>query len=233
MKPSPHPYPQLISLAVHEVRTPASVVGGYLRMLQSDQDPPMNERQLRMIDQAARSCERLVAIVAELSEIGKLDSGLIAMAQQPVDLFALIEDAGAGVPEGADRNVRLALGGPSCGASIAGDAGRLRAAFDAVFRAILREKPGPAVVVAERRRETRDGREFAVIIVADEGHAQEARDSEPGAFDDMRGGLGLVLPLARRVIERHGGDIWAPAAPAHHEAGDHGVHGSAVISFPL
>ena len=233
MKPSSHPYPELISLAVHEFRTPASVVGGYLRMLQSDQDPPMSERQLRMIDQAANSCERLVAIVAELSEIGKLDSGLITMAQQPVDLFALIEDAGVGVTEGSDRNVRLALSGPSSGASIAGDAGRLRAAFDAVFRAILREKPGPAVVVAERRRETRDGREFAVIIVADEGHAQEARDSEPGAFDDMRGGLGLVVPLARRVIERHGGDIWAPAAPAPHEAGAHGVHKSAVISFPL
>lgn len=233
MKPSSHPYPELISLAVHEFRTPASVVGGYLRMLQSDQDPPMNERQLRMIDQAARSCERLVALVAELSEIGKLDSGLIAIAQQRVDLFALIEDAGAAVPDANDRDVRLTLGGPSSGAPISGDAGRLRAAFDAVFRAILREKPGPAVVVAERRRETRDNREFAVVIVADEGRVQEVRDSEPGTFDDMRGGLGLVLPLARRVIERHGGDIWSPAASTDADGADHGVHGSAVISFPL
>ena len=31
-------YPKLISLAVHELRTPASVVGGYLRMLQRDTD---------------------------------------------------------------------------------------------------------------------------------------------------------------------------------------------------
>ena len=154
------------------------------------------------------------------------------MAQQPVDLFALIEDAGVGVTEGADRNVRLALSGPSSGAPISGDAGRLRAAFDAVFRAILREKPGPAVVVAERRRETRDNREFAVIIVADEGRVEQARDSEPGVFDDMRGGLGLVLPLARRLIERHGGDIWSPAASTHADGAEHGV-GSAVISFPL
>ena len=228
-----NPYPELISLAVHEFRTPASVVGGYLRMLQSDQDPPMSERQLRMIDQAANSCERLVAIVAELSEIGKLDSGLITMAQQPVDLFALIEDAGAAVPDANDWDVRLTLGGPSSGAPITGDAGRLRAAFDAVFRAILREKPGPAVVIAERRRETRDGRDFAVIVIADEGHVQEARDSERGVFNDLRGGLGLVLPLARRVIERHGGDIWSPAAASPADGGDHGVHGSAVISFPL
>ncbi len=226
-------YPPLLSLAVHEFRTPASVVGGYLRMLQSDQDPPMSERQLRMIDQAAKSCERLVALIAELSEIGKLDGGLIAIAQQPVDLFTLIEEAGAGVPASDDRDVRLTLSGPSSGAPITGDAGRLRATFDAVFRAILREKPGPVVVVAERRRETRDGREFAVVIVADEGHVQEVRDSVPGTFDDLRGGLGLVLPLARRVIERHGGDIWSPAATAPADEGGHGAHGSAVISFPL
>ena len=31
-------YPRLMSLAVHEFRTPASVVGGYLRMLQRDGD---------------------------------------------------------------------------------------------------------------------------------------------------------------------------------------------------
>src|SRR5471032_1323401 len=90
--PSNNPYPPLLSLAVHEFRTPASVVGGYLRMLQGDQEPPMSERQRRMIDQAAKSCERLVTIVAEMSEIGKIDSGEIVMAQQPLDVFALTEE---------------------------------------------------------------------------------------------------------------------------------------------
>ena len=66
MDSSKNPYPPLLSLAVHEFRTPASVVGGYLRMLQKDQDPPMSERQRRMIDEAEKSCARLVAIVAEL-----------------------------------------------------------------------------------------------------------------------------------------------------------------------
>src|SRR5918912_1241470 len=52
-------YPQLLSLAVHELRTPASVVGGYLRMLQRDTEPAMSERQRRMIDEAEKSCQRL------------------------------------------------------------------------------------------------------------------------------------------------------------------------------
>ena len=228
-----NPYPPLLSLAVHEFRTPASVVGGYLRMLQSDQDPPMSERQHRMIEQAAKSCERLVAIVAELSEIGKFDGAEIALAQEPLDLFALIEDVAGQEQEGRDRDVQLTLAGPSSGAPITGDAGRLRTAVDAVLRAILREKPGPNVVVAERRREMRDGREYASLIVADQGRVQAALDSEPGGFDDMRGGLGLALPLARRIIEAHGGRIWSPASPGHADGTDAAAHGSAIISFPL
>jgi signal transduction histidine kinase len=233
--PSNNPYPPLLSLAVHEFRTPASVVGGYLRMLQKDQDPPMSERQRRMIDEAEKSCARLVAIVAELSDIGKLDSGATKLAQQPLELFSLIEKVADLVHKAEERDVHLKLIGPSNGANISGDASRLRTAFDAIFRAILREKPGPTTVVAERRESILDGRPSAVVIIADEGRVQEAYDREPAPFDDKRGGLGLALPLARRVIEGHGGRIWSPAAVASggEDRTDPLARGSVVISFPL
>src|SRR3954465_3808057 len=120
--------PQLLSLAVHEFRTPASVVGGYLRMLQRDSDPPLSERQRRMIDEAEKSCARLVAIVAELSDIGKLDAGTVKLAQQPVDLFSLAQKVADLVHEARDRDVQLKTSGPSDGAAITGDATRLHAA---------------------------------------------------------------------------------------------------------
>ena len=234
MDPSNNPYPPLLSLAVHEFRTPASVVGGYLRMLQKDQEPPMSERQRRMIDEAEKSCARLVAIVAELSDIGKLDSGIIKLAQQPIDLFSLIGKVAELVHEAKERDVELKLIGPSDHANIMGDAGRLHTAFDAIFRAILREKPGPTTVVAERRFDTRDGQSAALLIVADEGRVQEAYDREPGAFDDKRGGLGLALPLARRIIESHGGRVWSPAnTSGNADAPDPLARGSVIISFPV
>src|SRR5438445_2360244 len=98
-------YPQLLSLAVHEFRTPASVVGGYLRMLQRDTDAPFSERHRKMIDEAEKSCARLVALIAELSDVGKLDSGAIALARQPLDLFALVADVAEHVQEAKDREV--------------------------------------------------------------------------------------------------------------------------------
>jgi signal transduction histidine kinase len=227
-------YPPLISLAVHELRTPASIVGGYLRMLQKDQEPPMSERQRRMIDEAEKSCARLVGMIAELSEIGKLDSGALKLAHQPLDFFEIVGQVADLVHEASDRDVKLRLSGPSDGARLTGDATRLRAAIDGIFRAILREKAGPSTVIAERRLETRDGRPCAILIVAEDGCVQEAYARESADFDDGRGGLGLALPLARRVIEGHGGRLWAPANTSGvSDSPDPLARGSAVLSFPL
>jgi len=230
-------YPQLLSLAVHEFRTPASVVGGYLRMLQRDPEARLTERQRKMVDEAEKSCGRLVALIGELSEISKLDAGLIALARQPLDLFALVGEVAELVQEAKDRDVRLEVRGDAAGARVAGDATRLRTAFDAIFRAILREKPGPATVVADRRLDSRGGSTSAVVVVAEESGVQTAYERTPGPFDEKRGGLGLALPLARRVIEGHGGRVWSPA-PADGAAGgdtavDLLVRGSAIVSLPV
>jgi K+-sensing histidine kinase KdpD len=218
--------PQLLSLAVHELRTPASVVGGYLRMLQRDSDQPLSERQRRMVDEAEKSCARLVSLIAEMSDIGKLDSGAIALARQPIDLFALVADVAEHVHEARDRDVHLALAGDAAAAPIVGDAARLRSAFDAIFRAILREKTGPTTVVADRRRTRVDDRRYAVIVVAESESVQAAYEAPAGAFDDRRGGLGLALPLARRVLEGLGGRVWSPAP-------DHLARGSVLVALPL
>jgi signal transduction histidine kinase len=230
MPPSKEIYPPLLSLAVHEFRTPVSVVSGYLRMLQGDAGGPLTERQRHMIDEAEKSCKRLVAFIAELSDIGKLDDGQVVLAVQPLDLFALVGEVAPRVEESRDRGVALEVRGDA-EAPISGDATRLKNAVDALFRAVLREKNGPCTVVAERRREVRDGTDCAVIVVAEEANLQEVYTSTPGVFDEKRGGLGLALPLARRVIEGHGGRIWSPAL---REGADHALaRGSVVISMPV
>jgi signal transduction histidine kinase len=232
--PTVENYPQLLSLAVHEFRTPASVVGGYLRMLLRDAEP-LAPRQRKMIEEAEKSCARLVAMIAEMSDIGKLDAGIITLARQPVEFAALLADVAEHVHEARDRGVRLIVRDDRSGAAMNGDATRLRTAFDAIFRAILREKAGPATVVADRRRAAIDGRAHTIVVVADAESVQEAYERPAGPFDEKRGGLGLALPLARRVVEGHGGRIWSPApAPGSSDnAGDALSRSSAIVALPL
>jgi signal transduction histidine kinase len=195
-----------------------------------------------MIDEAEKSCARLVALIAELSDIGKLDSGGVTLGHERLDLFALISDVAGLVQEGRDREVSLEVRGEGC-AELMGDRSRLRDAFSAVFRGILREKSGPARVVVDRRRERKDGASFALVVVADEASVQTAYEQAASPFDERRGGLGLALPLARRVIEGHGGTIWSPqpaGAPGERrgeglpaERNDAVARGSAIVRLPI
>ena len=221
-------YSRLLSLAVHEFRTPASVVGGYLRMLQRDGDAPLSDRQRKMIDEAEKSCARLVALIGELSEISKLDGGTAPFKDEPVDLFQLVREVADGVHEAGERDVHLSVRGEESGARVTADPMRLQAAFTAFFRAILREQPGQATVVADCRHA--DGG-AAVIVVARDTDVQLAYEAPREAFDEKRGGLGLIVPIACRIVARYGGTVWSPALAGQSESGLTG-RSALIISFP-
>ena len=216
-------WPEFLSLAVHEFRTPASVVSGYLRMLQNDETAPLSERQRKMVSEAEKSCARLVALIAEMNEVSKLDAGLITLGLERLDVFTMVADVAKDVHEAQDREVRLEVRGTPDGATMMGDGPRLRQAFSAVFRAILREQAGACTVVVDRRLDDRTAGGSVIIVVAEEGSVQAAYESAPAAFDETRGGLGLALPLARRVIEGHGGRLSSPAGAVE--------RGTAIITF--
>jgi signal transduction histidine kinase len=212
-------YPALISLAVHELRTPANVVWGYLKMLKHDGQSTLGVRERHLVDEAEKSCARLAEVMTELNDVGKLDAGQAPMARRQVDFFGLVSEAAAGLHEGRDRGVRVDVRGPSTGAGIEGDPDRIRQALAAVIRSVLREQPGPCTIVVDRQRTTMASTNTAVVIVADEARVQG--DAGSAAFDDKRGGLGLALPIARRVIEAHGGRLRSRA------------DGGVTISVPL
>lgn len=200
-----------LSLVVHELRTPANVVGGYLRMLQHDAEG-LSERQRKMVDEAERSCQRLVAMIAELSEIQKLDADIIQLVQEPFDLFPLVQRIVDEMKRREEFEVGIELRGPSEGAPIRGDAARLESALSGILRAVLRELPPPTTVIVNRQIDARQKRS-AVIAIAEKGALADAHTDNGIPFDEKRGGLGLAVPLARRIVERHGGSVFSPEGP--------------------
>jgi signal transduction histidine kinase len=219
--------PEALSLAVHELRTPVTVVAGYLRMLLREQAGPLTTKQQKILEEADRSCGRIAALVAEMGELGKLESGHVAMAKHELDIRGLLLDLAANMHEGRDRNVRLEVHGIDQPVLVTGDRVRLAAALTALMQAALRERGAPGVVRAQCSVATDTEPGWVVLAFGDEsvvGHLAAAAQRAP-AFDEWRGGLGLVLPIARRVIEAHGGTLWS-ADGAH-------ARGASALRLPL
>lgn len=204
-------FPQALSLAVHELRTPVTVASGYLRMLIREQAGPITDKQRKMLEEADKSCARIGTLIAEMSELGKLEAGEVTVPSVPFDLSALIAELATNMHEGEDRGVRLDVRA-SRPVMVAGDRTRLAAALTALMHAALRERGEPGVIVVECSTLPDTNQTWAIVAIGDETITRSLTDAAratPPPFDEWRGGLGLALPIGRRVIEAHGGALWS------------------------
>src|SRR5512145_288012 len=101
--PTDPKWPRLLSLSVHEFRTPITVVAGYIRMLLKDRAGVLNDQQRRLLEEAEKSCGRLSGLLAEMSDLSNLEAGTGTFNRNTVDLPSLLQEAVAELPEVPDR----------------------------------------------------------------------------------------------------------------------------------
>ena len=203
---------RVLALAVHEFRTPLTVVAGYMRMLLKDRAGPLSDQQRRLLEEAEKSCGRLSALVAEMSDLAQLEASTAAFNRSEVDLRSLLADSIAALPQLIDHQVEVELSVGNEPAMVKGDAVRLKAAFSALLGALRRELVNSNRLLVRLSRRSHGGGPTSWIAIADETHIAELEAADPetlGVFDEWRGGVGLSLPVARRVIAAHGGGIWS------------------------
>src|SRR6478672_11482249 len=86
-------WPKILSLSVHEFRTPLTVVAGYIRMLLKERAGPLSDQQRRLLEEAEKSCARLSALVNEVSELSNLEARTAPFNRQRTDLNPLLRAA--------------------------------------------------------------------------------------------------------------------------------------------
>jgi signal transduction histidine kinase len=223
---------ELISLIAHEVRSPAAVVAGYLRLLlKSAQESPFGpERKIpeaarNMIEEANRSCGRLLGLVHELGDLAGLEESDALRSPARVRIFSLCDEVvRAAAMEGSA--VTFSCADTDRRAVVSGDARRLKQALATLVAVVLREHGArPLEVYGFASRE--HGSSRAVIAFGEQGIAARPAAilaSQAAAFNRWRGGTGISLPIAYRIIQAHGGSIWSLPEKSH---------AACAVSLPL
>lgn len=219
-------WPRLLGLAVHELRTPITVVAGYIRMLLKERAGAITDPQRRLLEEAEKSCGRLSALVSEMSDLSSLEGGTAALNRGSLDLTALLQEVIAALPALPDREVAVELQAASATSPIHADATRLRNALTSLVLALRREVITTDRLIVRVRRTNGSEPPGYRVAVADASTIDAIDDAEPGSlerFDEWRGGSGLSLAIARRIIAQHGGSL--RAAPG-------GTAAAAIIFVP-
>lgn len=217
---------RFVSDASHELRAPLTVIQGNLEFLRRHPDVPARERS-QVLGDAEREAKRMTRLVAELLTLARGDAG-VPILQTPVELEVVLLEAFHEAQHLA-HGLLLELGGLES-AQIEGNEDRIKQLLLILLdNALKYSQDGDTVRLSLRRS---DG--CAEIRVCDEGlgiselHLPHVFDrfyrADP-ARGRNDGGFGLGLPIARWIVESHGGEIWLESQV--------GVGTAAVVRLPL
>jgi len=200
----------------YEFRTPLTSIGGFAELLQSGLGGELSASGREYVEAILTSVSRLASQIEDVLDLTQSEAGMLPLAQQGIDLFPFVTRV---VQERAARllsgKLTLDLRGNASAGRISGDPRRLaRALGHLIDNAIAATPEGGRILVELSRRRVK-GQSWARIVVSDNGTGVDQatlaraldgrRLSADGKSVDRRHGLGL--PLARQLIEAHGGRI--------------------------
>jgi len=83
---------EFISLASHQLRTPATGVKQYIGMMLEGYAGRLSKQQKAFLQKAYDSNEREIVIINDLLQVAQVDAGKVTLRKQPTDVVALVED---------------------------------------------------------------------------------------------------------------------------------------------
>ncbi|MGD0611670.1 MAG: HAMP domain-containing sensor histidine kinase [Anaerolineales bacterium] len=225
-----HSKSNFISLTAHELKTPLTLIEGYTTMMRDvikdNHSAEMNE----LIDGVNTGIRRLRTLVDDIIDVSLIDNNLLNLNFQPVWLHQLLTMLQSElIGSIASRKQLLELRPfPGSDQMIFADPERLYQTFrNLLINAVKYTPDGGKIIV--------DGRilpGFLEVTVSDSGIGISPEDQElifekfgqlgnaslhsSGKTKFKGGGPGLGLPIARGIIEAHGGAIWVES-PGHNE----------------
>jgi PAS domain S-box-containing protein len=207
---------EFLSRMSHELRTPLNAILGFTQLLEIDTP---SASQAESIGHISRAGQHLLALINEVLDIARIESGHLALAPEAVDLPPFIREAVAVIrPLAENHGIDLTID-PSCevARAIFADLQKLKdVLLNLLANAVKYNRPEGRVIIACASRAGR-GRitvtDTGVGIAADKLDRLFVPFERLGAESTDIEGAGIGLALSQRIVAALHGELGVVSTP--------------------
>src|SRR5688572_30192876 len=211
-----------ISVAAHELKTPITLIEGYASMMDDLMHQGKGNNLESLLAGMSTGIDRLRSIVDDMIDVSMIDNELLQLTFQPIQVAQMLSALSVEM-EPVLQTRRLTINISDFEGSrewIYIDATRITQALRNVINNAIKYTPDGGTITIDGRRLSG----FIEVTVADTGIGISAEDQatifekfgqlgrvdlhSSGKTKFKGGGPGLGLPIARGILEAHGGSIW-------------------------
>lgn len=202
-----------ISIASHQLRTPATAVKNYVAMLRDGFAGELNEQQYKFAEKAYESNERQLGIVNDLLLVATTEARSLVLRKEYVDLRQLVEEVVEQQQEIIQsRNQQLQIYLPSEPVECEVDPSYFKMVIDNLLSNASKYTPESGKIVIK----VRELKNRIAFSVKDTGVGIEKTDIDKlfrkftrinNSLSSKAGGTGIGLYLLKQIVELHGGTV--------------------------
>lgn len=198
-----------LSVIFHDLKAPLAAAESYNRLLIDGFVGELTEEQQKIVRRSSKRLADLLDLVGNMIDFSRVDLG--DFRREEVSLLDVIRDCVETIcPLAQEKGLAVTVEAPSELPTILGTASRLKQVVTNLLSNAVKFTESGGVTVRVRDRQDR-----IEVAVMDTGIGIPA-EGLAGVFDGFYSGLniekrgaGLGLSISKRVIESHGGRIWA------------------------
>lgn len=207
-----------VSILAHELKGPMTTVVGFGQMLDEHWATLEDDKRSQFIGIIRRETQRLAAMVSDLLDVSRMESGNLRYEFEPMSMSDLIENivqVHGNIAEKHELEVTLDPDLPK----VSGDKDRLRQVVINLLTNAVRYSPEGTQILVRAERRSDEGAIRVSVTDQGIGIAPDDADRIFSKFAMLpkpawtKKGTGLGLFITKAIVDAHGGRLWVESEP--------------------
>ena len=208
---------EFISMTSHELKTPVTSLKGFTNVLQRRLTRQEDTQGLHYLARMDAQLDKLTALISDLLDISRMQSGKLELRKEPFELDALIAETVENV-QAATATHQLLIEGET-GVQVFGDKERLGQVYINLLTNAIKYSPRARKVIVHLAQDSDP--EQAIVKIQDFGIGIEKTHHEKiferfyqvtDQEEKTYPGLGIGLYISHEIVARHHGRMWVESS---------------------